>query len=169
MLSALRALPANVYWRVIPFSLVALVVIGVPSDLIDTPIFGRPVAIRPIDYVIWAITSVLIGLVFAIRLPTTHAEQQEKNDVRTIWGGFVSFLAVGCPVCNQIVVALVGGSGALSLWAPAQPIVGAAAILLVLWALRTRLLTYQRTACPPVGGRLAVLTSPSKLEESSVS
>lgn len=173
MLSALRALPANVYWRVIPFSLVALVVIGVPSDLIDTPIFGRPVATRPIDYVIWGITSVLIGLVFAIRLPVTHKEQQEQNDVRTVWGGFVSFLAVGCPVCNQIVVALVGAGGALSWWAPVQPVIGAVAILLVLWALRTRLLTYQRTMCPEPGDRLSVLTTPSvadaRQEQPSVS
>jgi len=144
----MRVLPSVTYLRAIPYALVAAVIIGVPSDLIDTPVFGRPVEIRPIDYVIWAITSALIGLVFAIRLPAVHAEEQERNDIRTVWGGFISFLAVGCPVCNQLVVALLGSSGALSWWAPAQPFVGAAAIGLVLWALRTRLATYELTACP---------------------
>lgn len=148
VLSDLRALPAATFLRAVPYALVAAVLIGVPSDLIDTPIFGRPVETRPIDYIIWAITSALIGLVFAIRLPSSHQEQQEQNDVRTLWGGFVSFLAVGCPVCNQAVVALIGTSGALSWWAPIQPLVGIAAIGLVLWALRTRLATYQLTACP---------------------
>jgi hypothetical protein len=141
-------LPSVTYVRAIPYALMAAIFIGVPSDLIDTPVFGRPVEIRPIDYVIWAITSALIGLVFAIRLPAAQQEAQERNDLRTVWGGFVSFLAVGCPVCNQMVVALVGTSGALSWWAPVQPFVGAVAIGLVLWALRTRLATYQLTACP---------------------
>ena len=148
MLSALRALPSSTYVRAVPYALMAAVVIGVPSDLIDTPFFGRPVETRPIDYVIWAITSALIGLVFAIRLPAIHADEQERNDVRTVWGGFASFLAVGCPVCNQVVVALLGTGGALSWWAPVQPFVGVAAIGLVLWALRTRLATYQLVACP---------------------
>lgn len=148
MLTSLRALSPVTYLRAVPYALIAAVFIGVPSDLIDTPIFGRPVEIRSIDYVIWAITSALIGLVFAIRLPTSHAEEQERNDMRTVWGGFVSFLAVGCPVCNQLVVALLGSSGALSWWAPAQPFVGVAAIGLVLWALHTRLSTYELVACP---------------------
>ncbi len=148
MFGSLRALAPVTYLRAIPYALVAAVFIGVPSDLIDTPIFGRPVETRPIDYLIWAITSALIGLVFAIRLPASHSAEEERDDVRTVWGGFVSFLAVGCPVCNQLVVALLGTGGALSWWAPVQPFVGLAAIGLVLWALRTRLSTYQQTSCP---------------------
>ena len=67
---------------------------------------------------------------------------------RTVWGGFVSFLAVGCPVCNQAVVALVGTSGALSWWAPVQPVVGLLAIALLVHALRRRLETHDLAACP---------------------
>jgi uncharacterized membrane protein len=148
VLTGLRVLPPTTYLRALPYALIAALAIGIPSDLIDTPLFGRPVDTRPIDYVIWAITSALIGLVFAIRLPASHHEEQERNDTRTMWSGFVSFLAVGCPVCNQLVVALVGTGGALSWWAPVQPIVGAAAIAVVLWALRTRVLTFQLAACP---------------------
>ena len=72
----------------------------------------------------------------------------ERDERRTVWGGFVSFLAVGCPVCNQAVVALVGTSGALSWWAPVQPVVGVAAVALLLYTLRKRLETYQLTSCP---------------------
>lgn len=148
MLTQLRALPPTTFVRAVPYAVIAAVVIGIPADLIDTPIFGRPVDTRPIDYIIWIITSALIGLVFAVRLPASARDEQERNETRTVWGGFVSFLAVGCPVCNQAVVALIGTSGALSWWAPVQPFVGALAIGLVLWALRTRLATYQLTACP---------------------
>ncbi len=155
----------GVWLRAIPFGLVALVLIGIPSDLIDTPFFGRPVETTSIDYVIWAITSSLIGLVFAIRLPNSHRDEEERSDIRTSWGGFFSFLAVGCPVCNQLVVAAIGTSGALSWWAPVQPIVGALAIGFVLWALRKRLATYQLTTCP-LPNRASTPTQPEFADHS---
>ena len=60
----------------------------------------------------------------------------------------MSFLAVGCPVCNQAVVALVGASEPLSWWAPVQPFVGLLAVGLLLYAGRQRLNTYKLAACP---------------------
>ena len=135
------------------YGVVAAVLIGIPSDLIDTPIFGRPIDARWLDWVILAITSALIGLIFAIRPPSGGADADadsavERQGTTTLWGGLVSFLAVGCPVCNQAVVALVGISGALSWWAPVQPIVGLAAVALLVWTLRKRLRTYRTVACP---------------------
>lgn len=147
MLERLRSLPAVTWVRLVPYSIVAAVLIAVPADLIDTPIFGRPIEPRLIDYVILAITASLIGLIVAIR-PAVPAEALELGDRGTVWGGFVSFLAVGCPVCNQAVVALIGTSGALSWWAPVQPFVGLAAIGLLLYTLRIRLRTYDMAACP---------------------
>ena len=152
MVKDLGALPRATWPRAVVFAAVAAVIIAVPSDLIDTPIFGRPVAVRWIDYVILAVTSALIGLIFAIRPEapesTELAAVAERQGTRTIWGGFVSFLAVGCPVCNQAVVALVGVSGALSWWAPVQPFVGLLAVALLLYTLRKRLNTYKLVACP---------------------
>jgi len=148
VVNALASLPPATWLRAIPYAAVATLLIGIPSDLIDTPVFGRPVPTRPIDYVILAITAALIGLIFAIRVP---GEPAPADDTKPMWGGFVSFLAVGCPVCNQAVVALVGTSGALSWWAPVQPIVGLAAIGLLLYALKKRLDTYRFVACPLPG------------------
>lgn len=153
MWSDLGQLGLRTWLRAIPFALVAAVVIAVPSDLIDNPIFGRPVPPRAIDYVILAITAGLIGLILAIR--PEPSPETERQETRTIWGGFVSFLAVGCPVCNQLVVALLGTSGALSWWAPVQPVVGLVAVGLLLWTLRLRLRTYRLTACPIPGRPLA--------------
>jgi hypothetical protein len=144
VIGSLASLPAVTWLRAIPYALIATLLIGIPSDLIDTPIFGRPVATKPIDYVILAITAALIGLIFAIRVPD---DPTAGDDTKPIWGGFVSFLAVGCPVCNQAVVALVGTSGALSWWAPVQPVIGLVAIGLLLYALKRRLDTYELTAC----------------------
>ena len=152
MIEDLLALPRATWPRAVLFGAIAAVFIAVPSDLIDTPIFGRPVAVRWIDYLILAVTSALIGLIFAIRPQPAEssglAEAAERQGTRTIWGGFVSFLAVGCPVCNQAVVALVGVGGALSWWAPVQPFVGLLAVALLIYTLRKRLNTYKLSACP---------------------
>ena len=147
MVQDLRTLPSGTWLRAIPIALLAGVIIAIPSDLIDNPIFSRPgVPPRSIDYVILAITASLIGLILAIRPERTN--DAERQETRTMFGGFVSFLAVGCPVCNQLVVALVGTSGALSWWAPIQPVVGLVAIGVLLYTLRMRLQTFRLTACP---------------------
>ncbi len=155
MIRELLELPRSTWPRAVLFAGIAAVLIAVPSDLIDTPIFGRPVEVRWIDYVILAVTSALIGLIFAIRPESSEVAATEelavtvdRQGTRTIWGGFVSFLAVGCPVCNQAVVALIGVSGALSWWAPVQPFVGLLAVGLLLYTLRKRLNTYKLSACP---------------------
>ncbi len=153
MLSELRELPRAVWPRAVAYGVIAAVLIGIPSDLIDTPIFGRPIDARWLDWVILATTSALIGLILAIRPPSGEADSDadsavERQGTTTLWGGLVSFLAVGCPVCNQAVVALVGISGALSWWAPVQPFVGLAALTLLVWTLRKRLRTYRAVACP---------------------
>jgi len=132
--------------RALPIAVFAALVIAIPADLLDTRFFGRPIEPKPLDYLLLAVTSALIGIILAVRVaPSERAESEER---RTMWSGAISFLAVGCPVCNQAVVALVGTSGALSWWAPVQPVVGAIAIGLLLFTLRQRLRTYQLTACP---------------------
>lgn len=151
VLRELRELPRAVWPRAVVYGAIAAVLIGIPSDLIDTPIFGRPIDALWLDWVILAITSALIGLIFAIRPPSAASSTEdavERQGTTTLWGGLVSFLAVGCPVCNQAVVALVGISGALSWWAPVQPVVGLAAVALLVWTLRKRLRTYRAVACP---------------------
>lgn len=65
---------------------------------------------------------------------------------RSTWlGGVASlgaFLAIGCPVCNKIALLLLGASGALSVWAPIQPVLGAVSLALLIgtvaWRLRLR-------------------------------
>lgn len=54
-------------------------------------------------------------------------------------GGLVSFFAVGCPVCNKLVLVALGSTGALQWFAPIQPILAVAALGLLIWALRRRL------------------------------
>lgn len=163
MFADLRSLPCATWPRALGYAVVAAVLIGVPAGLIDTRFFGRPVETRPIDYIILAITVSLIGLILGIRPEVTDedcAVEVDAQERTTVWGGFASFLAVGCPVCNQAVVGLVGTSGALGWWAPVQPVVGAVAIGLLVFTLRKRLQTYDLAACPiPSAGAAVRVTS----------
>ena len=39
-----------------------------------------------------------------------------------------AFLAIGCPVCNKIALVLLGTSGAMTVFAPLQPVIGAVSL-----------------------------------------
>ncbi|MFQ5426769.1 MAG: hypothetical protein ACE5EV_06790, partial [Gaiellales bacterium] len=114
-------------------SLVAAVVTGVPTDLINTPLIGRPIAITVWSYPLWIITSLLIGLLVAASVG------RDASTKPLAGGGLLTVFAMGCPVCNKPIVLLLGASGALKIWAPLQPVLGAIAVLLLLAALIVRL------------------------------
>jgi hypothetical protein len=88
------------------------------------------------SYPTLAATAILGGLVAAsyVRSPV-----ERTGSARTAGGGLLSVLAIGCPVCNKLVVLALGTSGALAVWAPLQPLLAIASVALLGWALRTRL------------------------------
>jgi hypothetical protein len=51
----------------------------------------------------------------------------------------VSFFAVGCPVCNKLVLLALGASGAVTWFAPLQPFLALVSIGLLVVALRVRI------------------------------
>lgn len=117
--------------------LAALVLIGIPTAIIDTPYFLRMTPVRVQDYAIWGATALLAGLIagtFALPL-------RAVGKGKMLSGGFLSYLAVGCPICNKLVVLLLGVSGALTYFAPAQIYIGLASLLLLAWTLRLRVRT----------------------------
>jgi hypothetical protein len=56
--------------------------------------------------------------------------------------GVGAFLAIGCPVCNKVALVLLGAGGTMAIWAPLQPLIGAASVVLLAvtvgWRLRLR-------------------------------
>ncbi len=47
--------------------------------------------------------------------------------------------AVGCPACNKLVVLALGAGGAMTYFAPIQPVLGFLSLGLLAYALRMRL------------------------------
>ena len=123
--------------------LVTLALIGIPTAIVDNPFFTRMLPVRAQDYVIWIVTGVLAGLVAG----TYTLPARGRSQVKVVSGGFLSFLAVGCPICNKLVLLLLGTSGALTYFAPAQLFIGIASIALLGWALHMRVQAINRTCC----------------------
>ncbi|WP_052371517.1 hypothetical protein [Amycolatopsis taiwanensis] len=123
-------------------AVVSALAVGVPTDVIDTPLFDRMTPVRWWELPVLVLTAILAGLWVAIPRPT--------GDVRGRGGvlGAVTAVvfAVGCPVCNKIVVALLGASGALGLWAPVQPVLAILSLLALGAAVAVR---WRRRACTP--------------------
>src|SRR5258708_20589772 len=63
---------------------------------------------------------------------------------RAFGGAVLSFFSVGCPVCNKVVVLLLGLGGAMTIFNPLRPFLGLASIVLlgVTLFLRVRVVRY---------------------------
>ncbi|WP_103533066.1 hypothetical protein [Streptomyces sp. SM11] len=137
-------------------ALATALAVGVPTDVVPTPLFGRSVPVQWWNYPALALTAVLAGLVLStyvrppVAPPVTPPSTQPPGTVLDgrmgALGGVLSFFAVGCPVCNKLVLVLLGSSGALSYWAPLQPLFAVASIALLTEAALRRLSTQGR--CP---------------------
>lgn len=138
------------------------VAIGIPTVLIPSPFFARMTPTRPLDYVFWITTAALMGPLVAtfFRGATGAVVACPAGPGRLTVGGVLSTLAVGCPVCNKVVVLLLGTGGALSYFAPIQPLLGAASVALLAFTLLMRLRSLHTvplstpayTSASPAGG-----------------
>ncbi|MEO3764407.1 hypothetical protein [Streptomyces sp. B8F3] len=114
--------------------------IGLPTALVPNPVFGREIAPEWWSYPVLIVTALLAGVVLATYVRRPEAPRGPERGSRLgAAGGVLSFLAVGCPVCNKLVLLALGTSGALSYWAPLQPLIGVGSVLLLAVAAVQRL------------------------------
>jgi hypothetical protein len=114
--------------------------ISLPTAIIKTPIFGRESEVTPWSVPVVIATSILSGMLFATYINNDNSMKEERSLKVGGAGALFSFLAVGCPVCNKLVLVALGYSGAIQYFAPVQPYLAAAGILLLAYALRKRLI-----------------------------
>lgn len=149
--AVLRAWPARRWLVALAAAGAFVLVIAVPTDLIDNPVFGREV---PPTWWAWPsllVSSLLGGLLVAtyVRAP---AQPDRPASLRGGWlGGLLTYFAVGCPVCNKLVLLALGSAGAMTWFEPFQPVLQVVAVLLLLWALRSRLLGELSCSSTPSG------------------
>lgn len=137
-------------------AVVVAVTIGVPTVLIPNPVFGRDIPVQPWNYPVWLLTSALAGLLVATYVrprgreagrPGDEAQAAGEGASRAgMLGGVLTGFAVGCPVCNKVVLLALGYTGALTWFAPFQPLLAVGGLALTAGALLVRL--RGQVACP---------------------
>jgi hypothetical protein len=121
-------------------------IIGIPTDVIPNPLFGRQTPVHPYDVAVLIALGMLTGALVATYAIARDAGRATKR--AGIGSGVLGWFAVSCPVCNKVVVALLGASGATSTFAPLQPALGVLAIALAAGALAVRIRALRRATCP---------------------
>jgi hypothetical protein len=134
-------------------AVISTIALAIPTALIPNPIFGRAIAPEWWSWPVTIATGVLAGLLVATYIAVPRpgsgsaedtagegtAEHLDRAGKAGVVGGLVSFFAVGCPVCNKLVLIALGTTGAVQWFAPIQPILAVAALVLLGWALHRRL------------------------------
>ncbi|MDQ2049015.1 hypothetical protein RBH26_00805 [Natronolimnohabitans sp. A-GB9] len=101
-------------------------VTGVVTGLVPTPVFERMVPRTVLDYTFLVLTSLLAGVYVVQRATTTDCSGD-----RCAYGGAVGgFLAVACPHCNAILIALFSTSWLATYVDPIRPLFGLVAVAL---------------------------------------
>lgn len=129
--------------------------IALPTAVIPNPFFGRS-----IEAAWWSYPTVVISAILGGLLIATYVRESTDSDKVAIestdtslklgtLGGFISFFAVGCPVCNKLVLFALGSSGAISWFAPIQPFLAVISLLFMLWALNARLVNQDSCSIAP--------------------
>ena len=153
-LAAVRLDGRFIAWA-IAWALASLLAFGLVAAIIPNPVFGRQIPPEPFAMAVWLVSAPLMGLLgatysapaipaaTATRLmpliiePADGASHRQGTTLGTV-AGFGAFLAIGCPVCNKVALVLLGAGGAMTVFAPLQPLIGAASLVLLAGTLAWR-------------------------------
>ena len=137
------------------WSVVSLLAFGLVAAIIPNPVFGRQIPPEPFAIAVWVASAPLMGLLGAtysapatgraatpLEIDWARGEPVPQGTTLGTIAGFGAFLAIGCPICNKVALLLLGTSGALTVFAPIQPVIGAVSLGLLAatlaWRLRLR-------------------------------
>lgn len=139
--STLLSWPARRWMAAGSGGVLAALLMGIPTGIIETSFYTRMTPVRWWDYPIWLASAALIGLSLAtyVRANALTRASVSEGSGRTVGASLLSVFAIGCPVCNKLVVAVLGFSGALTYFSPIQPLLGLISLALLVFGLKVRL------------------------------
>ena len=119
-------------------AVVVALAIGIPTGVIETSWYTRMTPVLWWNYPVWVATAVLTGALAATYVGDRSVAVPATEGGKTLAGSMLSLFAVGCPICNKLVVLALGVSGALNWFAPIQPVLAVGSLSLLAYALRAR-------------------------------
>lgn len=139
--STVATWPARRWMAASAGGVLAALLMGVPTGIIETSFYTRMTPVPWWDYPVWLASATLIGLSLATYVRTSSRTRAPVNrgSSRTVGASLLSVFAIGCPVCNKLVVAVLGFSGALTYFSPIQPLLGLVSLALLVFGLKVRL------------------------------
>ena len=152
LVTALRGWDRRRWLIALVAGLVTALLVALPTAVIPNPVFGRAIETTWWSYPVVIVTGILGGLLVGtyVRVPPDAPPNQDESlDRASKLGGagaLLSFFAVGCPVCNKIVLIALGATGAVTWFAPLQPFLALVSIALMAIALVIRL--RGQVSCP---------------------
>ena len=155
-IDALRLWSARRWLTALVAGLAVAALVALPTAVIPNPIFGRAIEVTWWSYPVVILSGILGGMLIATYVREPGQEEIDRAAKVGTVGGFLAFFAVGCPVCNKLVLLALGASGAMSWFAPVQPFLAVASVIVMAWALHIRL--KGMTSC--------AVSSPGALESS---
>lgn len=135
-------------------AIAVLLVVGIPTAVIPNPVFGRSLAVTWWSYPALIVTAILSGLLLATYVREGNRVSESAGYLSAdspsqlgVAGAAISFFAIGCPVCNKVVL-ITGASGAVTWFAPFQPLLALVSIIFLSYALRARIRGAARCRMP---------------------
>ena len=143
VVNALRLWSLRQWWAAATGGVILALIVAVPTAVIPNPVFGRSIGVTWWSYPVVVLTGILGGLLIATYVRAGEAPNPDGRIDREsklgVAGAAITFFAVGCPVCNKLVLLALGASGAISWFAPIQPFLAIASVVLMAVALLVRL------------------------------
>lgn len=137
--NTLRLWSARRWATALVSGVIVAALVALPTAVIPNPIFGRAIEVTWWSYPVVILSGILGGMLIATYVREPGQEEIDTAAKVGTVGGLLAFFAVGCPVCNKLVLLALGASGAMSWFAPVQPFLAVASVVVMGWALHIRL------------------------------
>ena len=147
-----------------------LLFVAIPTDLIPNPVFGREIPPTWWSWPSLLVTTVLVAALTAsyikprdavaaeLAAEAAAAGDEEAPSKKGMVGAALTYFAVGCPVCNKLVLLALGYNGALTWFEPFQPLLQVVAVGVMGWALWQRWTYLDACPTPRATHRAAIAT-----------
>lgn len=106
-----------------------LAVTGIVTVLVPNALFIRMTPIVWVDYILWPLSALLIGAFMTLR--QAMKTSGTRCNVTAGTGGLAAFLGFSCPVCNKVLLLLLGTGGLLTFIEPYRTFIGLAGVALL--------------------------------------